>query len=294
MSNHGVFVCYTIIMSNILAIIPTFNSVDLVIERIVELKNSTFTKIVICDDKSDDGTVSTLKEKYGDLIEVISGDNNLGPGGNRNRILTHELIETADYLFFLDADCQIIYKDDITDIITKSFERSNDGVIGFSLVDRESNPMRWNYGELMHPVHEAPDQKLEAMLATGVITNEQFIEWAPSLAASYRMTMENGIKEVGWVAEGCFAVRADLFKRIGGFADQMRYHEAHDFNARVQELDYKTLFNPIVVAQHLEFDSRMERRDSDNRSGKLYYYQKHWGMSEEVYSKLFDESSTSI
>jgi len=280
-------------MPNIVAVIPTYNSCDLVVERIEELKRGSFSKIIICDDNSEDDTVIVLEGKYGDFVEVIVGTENLGPAGNRNRILKHELIETADYIFFVDADCRIVYPGDIAELVTASFRQSDDGVIGFSLTDRTSELMRWNYGELMHPVHEAPDQILDQMLASGIITKEQFMEWAPTRAASYRLLEEEGIKEVGWVAEGCFTIRANLFMQLGGFAEQMRYHETHDFNARVQQLGYRTLFNPIVVAQHLEHDSRMQRRESDIRSGRLYYYQEHWGMSEEVFSKLFDEEPTS-
>lgn len=221
--------------------------------------------------------MAILEERYGDFIEVISGESNLGPGGNRNRILSHELVATADYIFFLDADCQVLYSEDLTLLIVDSFKYPNDGVVGYSLTDRTSQLMKWNYGELMHPVHEAADQKLDEMLASGVITQEQLVAWAPARAASYRLLEEGGIKEVGWVAEGCFAIRADLFTHIGGFAAQMRYHETHDFNARVQKLGYKTLFNPVTVAQHLAYDSRMHRREGDVRSGRLYYYQKHWG-----------------
>lgn len=192
----------------------------------------------------------------------------------------------------MDADCKVTYKKDISKLIAASFRLRDTGVVGFSLTDTSSKPMKWNYGRLMHPVHEAADQKLDDMLESGAIDEKQFIEWAPVRAASYRLLKEERTMEVGWVAEGCFTVRADLFKRIGGFSEQMRYHETHDLNARLQELGYKTLFNPTNVAQHLEYDSRMHRRKSDDRNGKLYYYQKHWGMSEEVFSKLFDDSLT--
>jgi hypothetical protein len=67
----------------------------------------------------------------------------------------------------------------------------------------------------------------------------------------------------------------------------------HNFNARVQENGYKTLFNPILIAKHLAHDSRMQRRGEDVRAGRLYYYQKHWGMSEEVFAHLFDERALS-
>lgn len=280
-------------MSKVVAVIPTFNSINLVSKRIEELGKSSFFKIVVCDDKSEDSTAVTLREMYGDTIELIVGSENLGPGGNRNRILANELIDSADFLFFIDADCEVTYTGDIAKLVTESFVSDDSGVVGFSLTDPKGKLMKWNYGNLMHPVHEAPDQKLDEMLATNAITREQFIEWAPARAASYRLLPEQDIKEVGWVAEGCFAIRADLFKQIGGFDEQMRYHETHDFNARVQEHGCKTLFNPVTVARHLEYDSRMHRRESDIRSGRLYFYQKHWGMSEEVFSHLFDDRESS-
>ncbi len=57
----------------------------------------------------------------------------------------------------------------------------------------------------------------------------------------------------------------------------------------VIEAGYKTLFCPETVVQHLSPDSRFHRRFEDERSGRLYHYQKHWGMSEEVFKQLFDE-----
>lgn len=276
-------------MSKVIAVVPSYNSADLVCERITQLQNSSFDRIIVCDDNSDDNTVARLREQFGNSIKVIAGEENLGPGGNRNRILRHDSIDDADYVFFIDADCRITYTGDIAEHVAAGFELDSTGVVGYSLTDPTDKPMRWNYGDLMHPVREAPDQKLDDMLAVGVITEEQFIEWAPARAASFRLLPEDTVKEVGWVAEGCFAARATLFKLIGGFAEQMRYHETHDFNARVQEQGYRTLFDPTAVAQHLEHDSRMQRRDDDIRSGRLYYYQRHWGMNAEVFARLFDE-----
>jgi N-acetylglucosaminyl-diphospho-decaprenol L-rhamnosyltransferase len=190
-------------------------------------------------------------------------------------------------LFFVDADCELVYEGDLPTFITKNFASSPKiGVVGFGML-ANGQPTQWNYGELMHPVHEAADQKLEEMLHAGEITEAQFIAWAPARAASFRMLPEK-TKEVGWVAEGCFAIRADVFKRLGGFDPNMRYHEAHDLNARVQELGYKTMYNPAVVVNHLMHDSRLHRRAADFRAGQLYYYQKHWGMSETVFNHLFD------
>jgi len=273
--------------SKIVAVVPTYNSADLVAERIKQLQRRGLTRIIICDDASTDDTVKTIREKFGVSVRVAAGTANRGPAGNRNRCL--KLLKASDeIIFFLDAGCQLIYEGDLPELIIKSFSASPTiGVVGFGMLGN-GQPAQWNYGELMHPVHEAADQKLEEMLNAGAITKEQFMTWAPPRAASFGMLPEK-TKEVGWVGEGCFAIRADVFKEIGGFASKMRYHETHDLNARVHELGYKTIFNPTLIVNHLMHDSRLQRREADFRAGRLYYYQKHWGMSKEVFDRLFDE-----
>lgn len=277
-------------MPKVIAVVPTYNSAELVVCRVKQLLQSNFYKIIVCDDMSSDNTVELLRSTFGDTIEVIVGQENLGPGGNRNRILTTTSFKDSDYTFFLDADCRVVCNKDISEIVKDSFTSNDIGVVGFGLLDENSEPMRWNYGELMHPVHEAGDQVLENMLEKGEISKEQFMMYAPKRAASFRMLPESSQKEVGWVAEGCFAIRSRVYEQVKGFAPEMRYHETHDLNARTQELGQKTVFNPIVIAQHLAHDSRMKRREEDIRSGRLYYYQTHWKMSEEVFSCLFDEN----
>ena len=270
------------------AVIPTYNSAELVFERVNELFKAQVEKIIFCDDASSDDTARLLKDTYGDRITVIQGDQNIGPGGNRNRCIP--FVDDGEILLFLDADCELIVSpSELMTAMADNFSHQENGVVGFSIQNKDGQPMSWNYGDLMHPVHEAADQKLDEMLKQGVITPEQFILGAPARASSYRMIPEVEPKEVGWVAEGCFAVRSSLYRKLGGFAFNMRYHETHDFNARVKEAGYKTIFCPLTVARHLEYDSRFERRTEDERQGRLYYYQKHWGMSEEVFKRLFDE-----
>lgn len=270
-----------------IAVVPTYNSQDLIAERIKELLTSSFTTIVVCDDHSSDATPETLGTLAEERVVAILGDQNVGPGGNRNRVLEFLQQHDSDYLFFIDADCQVTFRGNLGNVIDEGFEDADLGVIGFGIVNPDGSPMRWNYGSLMHPVLEAGDQRLEDMMARKLIAKEQFMIGAPSRAASYRMLSEKRPREVGWVAEGCFAIRTELFKELGGFDTAMRFHEAHDLNARVQRLGYKTLFNPVALVRHLEHDSRFERRAEDELAAKFHYFQKHWSMGEEVFRHLF-------
>ncbi len=272
----------------IFAVIPTYNSCELAIERIKQLQKSKFDKIIICDDNSNDETVNQLKNKFERTVEIISGSENLGPGGNRNRCLG--LLSGNELVLFIDVDCKSVYQGDIARLVGDTFSDPVVGVVGFGILNKKGEPMRWNYGDLMHPVHQAEDQKVLEMFEAGVITKKHFLQYAPSLAASTRLLPEKDVKEVEWVAEGCMAARSLVLLQVGGFAAQMRYHETHDFCTRVRQAGYKVIFDPEKVVQHLEFDSRMQLRDTDFRAARLYYYQKHWGMSEAVFEKLYDKN----
>jgi hypothetical protein len=76
--------------------------------------------------------------------------------------------------------------------------------------------------------------------------------------------LEPESRQVDWVSEGLFAVRADLFRATG----------------------YEVRFEPGITACHLEIDVRGEPRQSDFREGQFLFYQKHWGMSRPVFDRL--------
>jgi len=278
---------------SITVVIPTYNSKALTQQLVKTVLEAGLKNILVFDDSSTDDTVSQLKSGFDSSIQIIVGTQNLGPGGNRNRCL-EKITNNDDILLFIDADCELIYSGDFEKLITSNFEDEQTGVVGFTILNSLNEPMDWNYGDLMHPVHEASDQTLQDMWEAEQITKEQFTLGAPHRAASLRMLPETEPTQVGWVAEGCFAVRASLFKQLGGFSTEMRYHETHDFNARVLEAGYKTMFCPIALVRHLEFDSRMSRRDEDEREARLFYYRRHWDMGERTFKLLFDETEATI
>jgi glycosyltransferase involved in cell wall biosynthesis len=273
-------------MDTVSIIIPTFNakmSVVALLDSLLEQKD--ITRIIVCDDASTDGTAAHLRDRYGSRIVLLAGKNNLGPGGNRNRAL--KVIKTESYLLFIDADCELIYRNGIVSLVRHCFTRPTYGVVGFGIRSAAGAPMPWNFGSLMHPLRDASDFAIETLWRSGSLTGKQFATLAPVRAASLRLVPVPKAREVGWVSEACFAIRAPLFARLRGFDKAMRYHEAHDFHARLSALGYGTVFTPTDVVRHRELDSRLRRRQQDERQGRLHYYQKHWGMSEKVFDLLF-------
>lgn len=270
----------------VLAVIPSYNSSDLAMAIGQSLLESSFSHVIIIDDASRADEVAKL-EKTENItgLEVIRGGENYGPGGNRNRILP--ALKGEELVVFIDADMELAYKGDLAELVRGSFVSDNVGVTGYRILNKDGSPMGWNFGTLMHPIHEARDFTVQKIYEKGAIDKDAFIRFAPELAASCNVVETTQPREVGWVAEGCFAIRADLFKKIHGFAASMRYHETHDLNVRVQKEGYSTVFNPMPVVKHLAYDSRMVRRAEDERKARYYYYKTHWGMKPGTFRKLF-------
>lgn len=273
-------------MSQIRIVIPTYNAKRTIVPLV---ESFLFRKdqypIVVCDDASTDGTIEALASRFGSKITVIRGKNNLGPGGNRNRCLAASKLD--DILFFIDADAEIIYKHSLAKL-TAGLSDPSVGAIGYGVVNKKGNPMEWNYGWFMHPVHDAYDYALERMWRDHHISANVFRSYAPHRAMSLRLTKELKLMPVDWVIELCFSVRARVFRNLKGYDCRMRYHEAHDFYKRMKNIGLSVHFMPIPVAKHLELDSRYWRRTADDKEGKYLFYYKHWGIKRRPFEYLHE------
>jgi GT2 family glycosyltransferase len=98
-------------------------------------------------------------------------------------------------------------------------------------------------------------------------------------------------RQVDWVSEGLFAVRADIFQKIGGFDESFRYHSGQDLGLRVAEAGFEVRFEPGIAVRHLELDVRGDSRPVDHREGAFLFYAKHWGMSRQVFDRLVPQQS---
>lgn len=87
-------------------IIPTHNRLKLVIRAIESAligESSPTVEILVVDDASTDGTITTLREKYAHdpKVHLIRLEHNHGPSAARNRGLSHS---NGQFVIFLDSD----------------------------------------------------------------------------------------------------------------------------------------------------------------------------------------------
>lgn len=270
---------------NLSIVVPTYNAQSLAVKTIDRLLKTDADRVIVCDDNSTDDTVKLLEERFGGDIDIIAGEENVGAAGNRNRSLG--LIDDGNILF-VDVDTELIYDESLKNLISRKLGDCTVGAVGFGILNKSGEPMGWNFGDLMNPILEAEARVFERLYKEGKITLEKYVESAPGWAASNCEVALSGTTEVGWVAEGCFATKADVLKSIGGFPEDVRYHEAHFIGQRYKRAQKKILFDPTYVVRHLEHDVRGPSRDEERDAARAQYYGEFWGMSEFAVEKLFE------
>lgn len=192
---------------------------------------------------------------------------------------------------FLDADMEL-HTEGVVQIASEAFRDESVGMTGGLILNKSGKPMDWNFGPEMHPAKDARANAINE-LAEKYSGNQEVLDYLYQLGMPYSpswgvFNLTPVEREVDWVAEGSFCVRADLFSSIGGYDVKMRYHETHDLGKRVRDAGHIIKFSPKIVARHLEIDVRGEARQREFTDAQLYFYQKHWGMSKLVFDKLFD------
>ena len=283
--------CYTYSM-NITLAIPNYNglpNLKILLPRVIQ---EQYAAIYLLDDASTDETRSYVQRNF-PTIKVITGTKNLGPGGNRNRIIEH--VNTG-IIHFLDADMELAPAK-IVPTIKNLFAELNVSLIGGLILNKSGEPMAWNYGHDKHPVRDSAAVATDDLLN---IFNVPEIHREAVIAYSQAYSFNPAIRwlkptrhDVDWVAEGNLMIRAETFAAVQGFDTSFRYHESPDLCKRIRNHGQRIIFSPEVSARHLEVEVRSETRQQDWWDGHFRYYQKHWGMSRKIFDLLFPDQPQS-
>lgn len=274
----------------LIAAIPTYNSSEMALKIGASLLEHGVPQVILLDDASREDEVEKLHTA--DQVEgmaVSFGKKNIGPGRNRNRVLPYLKGASRDHsVLFVDADMELVYEDDVAELVQDSFIDQGTGAVGYRILNLDGTRFKSNFGPLMSPWRLGWNAAFRLLLEKRAIQKEAVIEHAPLLAMTEGFIDPADQIETGGVAEGCFAIRSNVFKYIKGFDSQMRYHEAHDLHARLRQAGFKTMFNPTRLVRHLEFSSRGDRRMEDDMQGIFMYFEKHWNLSQNDVIRLLD------
>jgi N-acetylglucosaminyl-diphospho-decaprenol L-rhamnosyltransferase len=272
----------------VIAAVPSYNAGKNLLNLAEQLSNQNFDAVYILNDNSTDNSIEKLKNQYPDF-SVVEGSENIGPAGNRNRVL--DVVDEGTILF-IDAD-MTLESENILQAVKGVLANTSVGMAGGYILNRQKQPMGWNYGFEMHLRKDVWFWHIVSTIARQDIPSwykHELLQQLKDADMDYHWVAPADLplqsRKVDWVAEGLFAIEAKLFRQVGGYDDKMPYHEGQDLARRVRDEGLDVKFEPSFSSVHHELHVRHDR-DTDFREGQFYFFQKHWDMSQEVFEKLY-------
>ena len=220
---------------NISACIVTHNNMLTIknaLDSLLENTKAEDFKLYVVDNGSTDGTADFIQENY-PSIELIR-NTNTGFGAGHNVVIPKL---DSKYHFVINPD--IIIRDDVISKMASYMDEHED-------IGQLAPKICFPDGRIQVLAKRSP--KLKYLVASRLRT-----EGEPSKALSDYAMLEKNYDEVfdTEVASGCFfAVRTDVFKKIGGFDEKyFLYFEDFDLSRQIG-LTHRIVFYPDAIVYH--------------------------------------------
>lgn len=249
-------------------VIPVFNKWDYThrcLKSLMNLSSQINFEIIIVNNASTDETKENL-EKIKDVIKVIDNKENNGFTIASNQ---GAAIAEGKYIVFLNNDTEPL-GEWLKELVDLAERDSLVGAVGAKLIYPNgelqeaggiifSNAVGYNFGR-----GDDPDKEIY-----------------------------NHVAEVDYCTGACLLVRADLFRKYGGFDERYApaYSEDSDLCFTLRKKGYKILYNPKAVIIHYESITS----GKDNNSGfKRYLEINRWKFIEKWKEDLVFQDSASL
>lgn len=252
--------------TRVVVAIPNYNMGRQVHDLTRQLYSQGFKDIFILDDNSSKDITSFISS---DNHVLIKGDQNLGAGGNRNRII--DVLHSKGYpddtiITFIDADTKLIDDSINPSAIIDLFDKHKEaGAIGGKILNPDDSWGAFNYGPTS--IREWLSTALTQVRLENISkSNKQKarIKWVEkaSKLKSWPPFLEGAeATEVGWLAEALLCIPLDVFEGVGGYDQSLHYCEALQLGYRLEQIGLKRVFDPSITVKHLRVDVRGLRRN---------------------------------
>lgn len=240
----------------IIVAIPNYNAGATVVNLVEQLNNENFDRIYVMDDASTDDSAQRLYELR-DSIELIQGEENLGPAGNRNRIIPY--LQSGDIVVFIDADMELVSRG-LRKVIESLLEAEpHVAIYGGGIQSKYGKPMFYNYG--VHTSHFGDSLGVGLDRLGRILHFKLLVKPIMGIARKYTRNLDIRFEKprpqrVDWVSEGHCYIRADIFKKVGGFDPALHYSEGKELAWRIRREGWGVMFVPRLWTRHLELKVR--------------------------------------
>lgn len=223
------------------------------------LKNSSLTfEIIVIDNKSTDGSVELIQQKYPQVVSVFNTEN-IGFGKANNKGVR---LSKGEYILFLNSDCEVI--DNGIDILVQYLSTKPNSFVGGKLFNED----------------KTPQQSCGPFYSLFIIALMLFFKGDQLHLSRYSPNKE---RQVDWISGACIMVRKSDFLKVGGFDESIfMYMEEIDLLYRAKKMGMSTWFTPQAQFIHIGAASSGHKKEPvvNIYKGLLYFYKKHASILE--------------
>ncbi|MEA2450367.1 MAG: hypothetical protein QOG63_2299 [Thermoleophilaceae bacterium] len=251
-------------------IIATWNACDVLgrcLDSVVRQEVSGGFETIVVDNASTDGTADLLRG-YADRVTVITNDHNAAYAG-ANNLAAREA--RGDVLFFLNSDTELLTPD-VLERLASAASAYGVGVAGPMLLNPD--------GTLQPSCAPYPSVLAAAVVGLGlqrVLPDRLLARVAPQFWSHDRSI------DTDWLMGAAIATRADVFRELGGFWQQM-YAEDTDLAFRARRRGLRVRFDSGARVMHVGNHSLSQRWSDAERAGRvaraeLAFLDTHYGRA---------------
>lgn len=228
----------TDVRDRVAAVIVNYNAGDYLVECVRSLRDADVAHIVVADNSSSDGSLAALRAADPDVTVVETGGN-FGYGGGVNRGAV-SVPAGPDVLLVCNPDL-VIEPPAVKALVAAIDADPVLGLVGPRIHNAD--------GSLYPSARTVPgpfDAVGHAFLGI-VMPNNRFTR-------RYRMLdVDQSVpRRVHWVSGACFAIRREVFDRIGGFDEQFyMYLEEVDLCSRARAAGAAIGYEPAARIMHV-------------------------------------------
>lgn len=223
------------------------------LHSLLTLGSAPDLEIIVIDNASYDNSASLLKDEFGDKIQLIENEKNLGFSGANNLAAKNA---KGEVLLFLNSDT--ILKEDIFPRLKNLFIRDEKlGAISPTLITLSGKEQEATYGKF---------PTLKKLVLRQIVKKDK--------------EESNALIEADWISGCAMAVKKNVFDKIQGFDENFfLYYEDVDICKRIKEVGYKVAIDTKSSLVHLGGASLglNRKRKEYYYASQDYYFKKHHG-----------------
>jgi hypothetical protein len=232
-------------------LVLNWNSCHLTVECVESLRSLDYGnhEVVLIDNGSEDGSEALLRTTFPDL-KLIQTGRNLGYAGGNNRGIAHALSRGSEYIWLLNNDTRV-HPGALRALVDALATRPQAGIAGSKIFSME-DPERLSYA------------------------GGRFDPWKGRALHQGREETDHGqydrLETTDFVTGCSLLVRASVVRTVGPMDERFfLYYEDLDWNLRIQQAGFQSLYVPTSVLWHREGGSLGRSLGKTMKPDVVYY-----------------------